>query len=350
MNSRAPASSDRAGGNARGTWLDHIFALRPLLWIPAIALFEAGRAEGGGAWWPPPRAVPALISLLAVLGAVHLANGWNDRAGDRINRKGREVASGALQGRELAALGVFMLLLAVAAAACPPVTMGARLALGAALGLGVAYVGPPLEWKRRPGLDLVAQAAGYGVVAFLLGIESSPSAGQSLPAALSQAVPYALGIATVGLTTMLADRAGDEAVGQRTTVVALGPVRAGNLALSLAVGTSAAGLAGGAWAPSLWGFLAMAAIALFAPAVSASRADSGSGGSGEREKWNRIAIGLQIAFVLLLLPRTPIPFLAACGIGAAAAAHDRSRGGQGYPWRSGTRDAGEAKGLEAERG
>lgn len=350
MTAAAPAAPASAGGHERGARLDHLFALRPLLWIPAIALFEAGRAAGGGAWWPSPRVAPALVSLLAILGAVQLANGWNDRAGDRINRKGREVASGALRGWDLAALGAALLILALVAATCPIVSPGARVALLGALGLGAAYVTPPLEWKRRPGLDLLAQASGYGVVAFLLGIESSPSSGQALSASLARALPYALGIAAVGVITMLADRTGDDAVGQRTTVVALGPRRSVNLALGLAVATSAAGLAVGAWAPGLWGLLAIAAMALFAPAGPPSRAERGIGGGGEREGWNRIAIALQVAFVLLLLPCTPVPLLSACVIGAAAAAHDRSRGGQGYPIRSGSRDGIEAERPKAERG
>lgn len=347
MNGGASAAPPRRGGVAPETWLAHLVALRPLLWIPAIALFEAGRAEGGGAWWPPLAAVPSLASLLSILGAVHLANGWNDRAGDRLNRKGGGLASGALRGRTVAGMGGALVLLALVSAACPIVSPGGRLALLAALGLGAAYVTPPLEWKRRPGLDLLAQAAGYGVVAFLLGAESSPSAGANAFAPFARAFPYALGIATVGLITMLADRDGDGAVGQRTTVVALGRRRAVSLALGMAASTSIAGFASGAWTPGLWGVLALAAVALFAPPESGAPGDRG--GDRERAGWNRIAVVLQIAFVLLLAPRAPLSLVAASLLGVAAAAHDRYRGGQGYPVRGESLSGRGSKGAEAGR-
>ncbi len=224
---------------------------------------------------------------------------------------------------------------------------GARLALLAALGLGAAYVLPPLEWKRRPGLDLLAQAAGYGVVAFLLGAESSPSAGANSFVPLARAIPYAWGIATVGLITMLADRAGDEAVGQRTTVVALGRRRAVTLALGVAAATSIAGLVSGAWTAGLWGVFALAAVALFAPPESGAPGDGG--GDRERAGWNRVAVALQIAFVLLLVPRAPLPLVAASVLGLAAAAHDRHRGGQGYPVRGESLSGRGSKGAEAGR-
>ncbi|MEK7314566.1 MAG: UbiA family prenyltransferase [Candidatus Eisenbacteria bacterium] len=335
MNDGAPAAPPRRSGVAWGTWPDHLVALRPLLWIPAIALFEAGRAEGGGTWWPSLAALPALVSLLSILSAVHLANGWNDRAGDRLNRKGVGLASGALRGRTVAVMGGVLLLLALVSGACLIVSSGARLALLAALGLGAAYVTPPLEWKRRPGLDLLAQAAGYGVVAFLLGAESSPSAGTKSLSPLERAIPYAFGIATVGLITMLADREGDEAVGQRTTVVTLGRRSAVSLTLGLAAATSIAGLASGAWTPGLWGILALAAVALFAPPEGGAPGDGD--GDRERARWNRIAVALQITFVLLLVTRALLPFVAASVLGVAAAAHDRHRGGHGYPVRGETR-------------
>ena len=146
---------------------------------------------------------------------------------------------------------------------------------------------------------------------------------------------------------MLADREGDEAVGQRTTVVALGRMRAVSLTLGLAAATSIAGLASGAWTPGLWGTLAIAAVALFAPTGNGAPGDRG--GDPERTGWNRIAIALQIAFVLLLAPRAPLPLVVAFVLGVAAAAHDRYRGGQGYPVRGESRMGRGSKRPEAGR-
>ncbi|HET9952398.1 MAG TPA: UbiA family prenyltransferase [Candidatus Eisenbacteria bacterium] len=300
----------------RATLLDHAFALRPLLWIPAIALFEAGRAEAGGAALPPWAALPPLLSLLGMLGAVHVANGWRDRAGDRLNRKGGAVASGAIGAPALLAIAATALALAALAALLSPATPAVRLSLLASLLLGLAYVAPPLEAKRRPVFDLAAQALGYGVCAFLLGAHASAEAGGGW-AWIRVAVPYALGVAAVGVVTMLADREGDERAGQRTTAVALGERRSAALALALALLTAGAGLAEGRWAPALWGLLAAAWLGLGEP----------------RRAWNRVAVGLQLAFLILLAPRTPMPVAAALALGAAAALYDRSRGGAGYPIR-----------------
>ncbi len=68
MTAGAPAAPASAGGHERGARLDHLFALRPLLWIPAIALFEAGRAAGGGAWWPRARSCRRARALPYALG------------------------------------------------------------------------------------------------------------------------------------------------------------------------------------------------------------------------------------------------------------------------------------------
>jgi 4-hydroxybenzoate polyprenyltransferase len=252
-----------------------------------------------------------------------VANGWRDREGDRLNRKGGAVASGALAGRPLALLAATALAIAALAALASPATAAVRGLLLAALALGAAYVAPPLEAKRRPYLDLLAQALGYGVVAFLLGANAAPEPGAPLAWRetpwLRLAVPYALGIATVGIVTMLADRPGDERAGQRTTAVALGAAQSARLALALALLTMASGLVAGAWAPALWGALAVAWLGL---------------GAGPHA-WNRDALALQIVFLALLAPRAPLPLAAGIVLGGTAALYDRSRGGAGYPLRGG---------------
>ena len=298
--------------------LDRLFALRPLLWIPAIALFEAGRTTfDRGA--PAPAAVAALVSLLGILSAVHVANGWRDRAGDRLNRKGGALAAGAIAAGGVVTLAVASLAVAVLAARWARLGAAPVMLLGGAGALGLIYTLPPVETKRRAGLDLVTQALGYGVVGFALGAAIT---GASPAAAARASIPFALGIATVGLLTMLADRSGDETVGQRTTAVALGEDRAASLAIVLAALTAGSGLALGAWAPALWGVIATGWLGL-----NAAR------------DWNRAAIALQVLFLLLLTPFTIVPLAAALLLALVTAAYDRGRGGAGYPLRSEGRDA-----------
>lgn len=323
--------------------LDGLFALRPLLWIPAIALFEAGRLEAGGPRWPSWSSLPPLLCLMALLGAVHLANGWRDREGDRRNRKGGAVASGTLSARDVTRLAAGSLFVAIVVAGASSVSGPALVLLGAALLLGAAYTVPPLEWKRRPGLDLFAQGAGYGVVAFLIGAASSNAPNAFAPTLLVASLPYAGGIVTVGLVTMLADREGDVAAGQRTSTVAWGARRSAAAAVVAAILTAALGLALRSWIPSLWGILATGVL-LLAP-LSAARAGGARPSPAEgRRAWNRMAIALQLAYLALLAARSPFALLAALLIGMASAAWDRSRGGGGYPlaaaWNGNRRGSG----------
>ena len=318
-------------GTARGLvgrraleWLlDRVFAIRPLLWIPAIAVYGAGRAwefreSGRDAFSPGP-----LAALLLILAAVHGANAWRDRDGDRLNRKGLPVGRGLVGGRSLLAIGLAAVLVATL------LTRGASILeeglLLVSFLLGLAYVAPPLELKRRPFADVLSHGAGYGVVAFLLGAAGcgGPGGVGDLRAGLIASLPYALGIMTVSLLTMLADLEGDERAGQRTTAVALGPRRAAAASTALAWGTMGTGLWARDLTPALWGTLAAAVLAL-GPAPESRGAGS----------WNALSIRLQLLFLAILAVQAPAPLVAAVSIGCATEAYNRWRWGVGYPLRA----------------
>jgi chlorophyll synthase len=301
-------------------WLDPVFALRPLLWIPAVALYAAGAAWAA----PGTRTVdvrdPALGALLLLLGAVHLANGWRDREGDRGNQKGHPIATGAVGGRALFLMGS----VAVAGAAALALGLAPRVQalLLAAGALGVAYTAPPIELKRRAGWDLGAHAVGYGVVAFMLGTERAQGGATSgaVGGALGASIPYALGIGSVAARTMLADLEGDRTAGQRTLAVALGTNKAERLAEALAWSTMAAGLTLGDWIPLLWGFLAGVQLSL----------SIGTGGS----RGNALTpVGLQVLFLALLGARTVEPLVFALAVGLVSAIYYGRRWGLSYPIR-----------------
>lgn len=313
----------RGGRRALEWLLDRTFAIRPLLWIPAVAVYGAGRAwefrvSGRNDFSPGP-----LASLLLILAAVHGANAWRDRDGDRRNRKGLPVVRGLVGGRSLLAVGLgAVLVAAIVARGASSFEQGLLLV---SLVLGVAYVAPPFELKRRPILDVLSHGAGYGVVAFLLGAAGcgGPWGVGDLRAGSMASLPYTLGIMTVSLLTMLADREGDEQAGQRTTAVALGAGRAAGLSVGLAWGTMAAGL----WAldltPAVWGILAAAILAL-GPGLDSRTAAS----------WNALSIRLQLLFLVILAPQAPAAFLAAILIAGATEAYNRWRWGVGYPLRA----------------
>ena len=316
-------------GSARGPhgrwaleWLlDRIFAIRPLLWIPAVAVYGAGRAwefreSGREGFSPGP-----LAALLLILAAVHGANAWRDRDGDRLNRKGLPVWRGPVGGRSLLSVGLGAIVVAASLARGASLLEQGLLLVSFVLGL--AYVAPPLELKRRPILDVLSHGAGYGVVAFLLGAAGRGGPDDLLRAGLIASLPYALGIMTVSLLTMLADLEGDEKAGQRTTAVALGSRRAVAAATALAWATMAAGLWARDLTPALWGTLAAAILAL------------GPGpGSRTAASWNAVSVQLQLLFLAILAPQAPVALLVAILIGGATEAYNRWRWGVGYPLRA----------------
>ncbi|HSQ60464.1 MAG TPA: UbiA family prenyltransferase [Acidobacteriota bacterium] len=326
--------------------LDLLAALRPQLFLPAIVLFEAGRTpEGAGSpAWPAAGSWSLLLSLLGILGAVHVANAWRDRRSDRLNRKSGPIADGTLTGRAAAWLAAGCLGVAAGAAATEAVAGASRLLLLAAALLGALYTLPPFEAKRRAWIDLATQAVGYGVVAYALGASTRAA---PEPRLLLDAAPYAAGIASVSLLTMIADREGDRAAGQATTAVRIGADRAQRIAIGLAGVAAALGLARSDAAPGLWGLAAAAWIAL-APAAG-SRAN---GAARAPDSWIRDAVVLQIALAALLLARTPVPILATAAIGAAATLDSRRRKGTLYPlglFGGEAADAGRATAPDASR-
>lgn len=315
----------RGARGAASFGLDLIASLRPQLLLPAIVLFESGRsvAGRGSPAWPAPASWTALLSLLAVLGAVHVGNAWRDRRSDRWNRKAGPIADGSVTGRAAAWLAAACLAAAAAGIAGPGVAGATRLLLLAAALLGALYVIPPFEAKRRAWLDLASQAAGYGVVAFLLGASTVGPFDMGL---LLDAAPYAAGIASVSLLTMIADLEGDRAAGQGTTAVRLGSETATRLAIGFASLAAALGLARSDAAPALWGAAAAAWMAL-APGM-----ETPAGGARRPSgAWIRDAVVLQVLLAAFLAARTPVPIAATAAIGLGVALDSRRRTGSLYP-------------------
>lgn len=96
--------------------------------------------------------------------------------------------------------------------------------------LGWAYAAPPLRFKARPGLDVLANAVGVGIVCPLAGW-SLAQPWEDFPWGL--ALVNALGTAGAYLATALMDEPYDRAVGLQTLVVALGRERAKRLGWTL---------------------------------------------------------------------------------------------------------------------
>ncbi len=231
--------------------IDFFFALRPLVLVPAWSFLIVGyglaRADGAIAF-PAER----FTLLTLVLVATYLVNQVIDYESDRINGKGFFLQRGIFSRRLYVVVAVVCLALALGAAF---VRARSPLLLAAAAALGVAYSVPPVRLVARPGWDLVANSAGYGCLALLLG---AGDAAVWSHAWLLRAGAGFCAVAAVFLHTTILDFDGDRRTGKRTSGVALGRTRA--RVLAAVFGTLAVACA--AWTGAAWLLLACAALAL----------------------------------------------------------------------------------------
>jgi 4-hydroxybenzoate polyprenyltransferase len=229
--------------------LDFFFALRPLVLVPAWSFFILGQDlarshPGSDASLATSEGFPLLrfILLSAVLAAVHLFNQIADAETDRLNAKGFFLQRGTFTPRQYGVVASLLLTTALVLAA---VTDEAPLRLAAAAALGIIYSLPPLRLSSRPGLDVAANAIGYGALATWLGA-GALRASDPWTARLGASM---LAVAAVFLYTTLLDAEGDRRTDKRTAAVAWGVERTRRLACLCAV--AAVALAAFATAPEL---------------------------------------------------------------------------------------------------
>jgi chlorophyll synthase len=220
---------------------DFVFVLRPTIMVPAWSFYTLG------VHMPSVPAETELFSavvqpgfwcLTALLGSAYVTNQIFDQASDRLNGKGLFLTHGVFRVRTMIAVG--LVCFAAASWLFQHVDEAQRIPLIAAMVLAFAYSLPPVRLCSRPGLDLVANAVGYGGLAFAAG-----AAGVSnyVVQAFIDSYPWMLLVAATFLHTTILDVDGDAAAGKRTLTVALGVRASAYLATTFA----AMALAACAW-------------------------------------------------------------------------------------------------------
>jgi len=203
--------------------VDYIFLLRPMILIPVWTFFLLGARHGAnasGAAIEAAHVAAGLVSFTALLGAIYIMNQISDRAADLAGNKLFLIPRGIITVRaawiEAAALVAVSFALALA-------LLGALFCvlLALSLALGAAYSLEPVRLKRRPVVDVLANAAGNGVLNTLAGwvAAGAPIAGWT------SLIPYPFAVASVHLATTLADIEADSKMGFKTSGVALGVSR-----------------------------------------------------------------------------------------------------------------------------
>ncbi len=216
---------------------DFVFVLRPLIMVPAWSFYALGVHLA-----PVPARVelfsvivqPGFWCLSALLASAYVVNQIFDQASDRLNGKGLFLTQGAFRARTMIAIALACFL--GASWLFQRVEDAQRIPLLAAMLLAFAYSLPPLRLCARPWLDLLANAIGYGGLAFAAG---AGGVSDYALAAFLDAAPWMLLVGATFLYTTILDVDGDTAARKRTTTVAIGVSLSARLATVLAAAAAA---------------------------------------------------------------------------------------------------------------
>jgi len=207
----------------RARAIDYIFLLRPMILIPVWTFFLLGAHHGAKAAALPIDALHLLAGLLSfttLLGAIYVMNQIADRAADLEGKKLFLISEGIISTKA-AWIETLALVAASFALALVFLPLVFSAICAASLALGAMYSLEPVRLKRRPVLDVLANAAGSGVLNTLAGWAA---VGAPLEGWVSL-LPYPVAVAAVDLATTLADREADAKMGFRTSGVVLGVSR-----------------------------------------------------------------------------------------------------------------------------
>ncbi|NNE09946.1 MAG: UbiA family prenyltransferase [Gemmatimonadetes bacterium] len=272
--------------------LDLFFLLRPIVLIPSWAFLLAGvlRASESSGQVPPPLGelwLPLLLFTMSLAGS-YVVNQIYDADSDRENGKLFLISEGHVTTGAAWIMAIALLAGSVAGSLVFDRTVLPWTLLAAVIGL--LYSADPARLKARPLLDLLANATGYGLVAFLFGYSRVAPVS---PDTLVLSVPYMLLVAAVFVHTTVVDRPGDEKAGLRTTAVLLGDRNTSWFGLALLAGALGAGWTLGEPYPAVAAF---GAIAFFLLSVI----DPGVKGSTLSYQWG------SLVFVILIIIRMPL--------------------------------------------
>jgi len=214
-----------------------------LILIPAWSFYLLGAAQGRGGGFAAYLGTPspiALLSLTSILISAYLLNQIFDRESDEENNKLFYLSRGIFHARTLVIMAVVFFV--IASLSFQQVDTTHRLPLVLALVLSLIYSLPPVRLCARPFADMLANALGYGGIAYVLGFLVY---NHSVSDSIVMAAPYVLLVASTFLHTTILDVAGDRASNKISTAVFIGEQRSSILALALhALGVVCAAITG----------------------------------------------------------------------------------------------------------
>ena len=221
---------------------------RPTLLIPLWTMHVLGAAHAGhGAvgWAPSRRLLLLSLAHTLLVASAYVLNQLTDVDTDAANDKLFLLAGGLVSRRlvvcEIVALAVVAPVLLAVGGTLDRQTVAV---FAASAALGGVYSAPPLRLKARPGADLLANAIGYGGLAFAVGWLSVAPLSASV---LWPSATYALCVGATFMFTTIPDIAGDRDAGARTSGVALGAPAAAWCGVALLALAAASAIAQRQW-------------------------------------------------------------------------------------------------------
>ena len=229
--------------------LDYLAVIRPTLLFPVWTLLLLGYYRGLNfsnallsnlrlfglpiILTPNLEIVKTILLFSMLMGAAYIVNQIVDAPTDDVNDKLYLVAGGYVNVKILIIEATLLTIGAIVLELCWFRSVQFYLPLiGLSIILGWIYSVPPVRLKGRPILDLLANAIGYGTIAFSLGwISGTNFSGHTL----HNSLPYLLCVGATFINTTLPDIEGDKANNDITTGVFLGIKRACALSVTLLI-------------------------------------------------------------------------------------------------------------------
>lgn len=214
---------------------DYVAIMRPLLLIPVWTIVLLGYyrvvkddlttqiqlpffGNIGFIIRPHQEILIVLLLYSLLMGAIYILNQLTDSKTDSVNGKLYLISNGHLNKNSMK--GQFGILLTVSISLSflnLPITCSLLILLSAIM--GIVYSVPPIRLKGRPILDLLANASGFGIVAFSVGWTARASFSSDL---ILDSIPYFLCVSSAFINTTIPDMEGDIRNGDRTTGIFLG--------------------------------------------------------------------------------------------------------------------------------
>ena len=203
--------------------LDYIAILRPILLMPVWTMILLGYYHSSSEFiiFSPGWQIWRTLLLYSMLmGTVYIINQITDAETDDVNNKLYLVAGGYVNVKLLKYEAVILLLASTLLAICwfreRPLYI---LLIFISIIIGMAYSIPPVRLKGKPIFDLLANATGYGAIAFFAGWITQREFGVQ---SIISCIPYIFCVGGAFVLTTLPDLKGDFISGDRTTGWLLG--------------------------------------------------------------------------------------------------------------------------------